>query len=289
MNKIVLSLLLVFAFANGFSQKIVFQGIVLDSKGNPIPFATISLNKEPVGTITYGDGTFILNFEKVKSDSVVVYCLGYSRKIFNINEIKSDQSYTVRLVEKSFSINEVIVNSRKLRIKKVENKSKERNTYNGALGVIVVSKVDGIAGRKLRDVLFYIESQKLDAYVGFRLFKVDSKTGLPGEELLDTNVVLKVTKGDKSIKANVAGFNVVVPSEGVFVGLELLGNISQDRGEVCTTCNRVGPKIIMTTNVNRKNTFIGSWRHQWHCYSCEMVAGKFPNMKVGFTYYDIEE
>ena len=286
MKKILLAFFLAFAFADGFSQKLTFQGTVLDSKGTPIPFATISLDKEAVGTVSTDDGSFRLIFSEAKSDSVVVYCLGYNRRAFSIKELKGDKAYTVRLSDNSFSINEVVVCSRKLRVKRVENRSKEGNTYSGALGAIVLYKIEGVIGRKLRDVQFYIEKQKIDAYVGFRLFKVGRRTGLPEEELLDTNIVLKVKKGDKLVKVNVARFNIVVPAEGVYVGLEMLGDASHKQDEAYAS-NRV--RLIMTTNVNRKNTYVGFWRSGWSCYSSEVFGGKYTNMKVSFSFYEVAE
>lgn len=104
--------------------------------------------------------------------------------------------------------------------------------------------------------------------------------------MLDTNIVLKVKKGDKLVKVNVARFNIVVPAEGVYVGLEMLGDASHKQDEAYAS-NRV--RLIMTTNVNRKNTYVGFWRSGWSCYSSEVFGGKYTNMKVSFSFYEVAE
>lgn len=60
------------------------SGKVIDNKkGGPVPYASISIFKRPIGTITNSEGEFLLKIPPgLIRDSVVVSCMGFVQQIF---------------------------------------------------------------------------------------------------------------------------------------------------------------------------------------------------------------
>lgn len=71
-------------------QTIRIEGAVIDHENHDrLPYASISIMGETLGTITNIDGVFALKIpNEYKSDTVVVSCMGYARKYFMLDTLQ---------------------------------------------------------------------------------------------------------------------------------------------------------------------------------------------------------
>jgi len=76
-------ILTVTAVVNG-QDKGVLEGSVRDSIGNPVEFASVSLQGMQVGTMTEPDGSYTLEVPSGRSYTVIISCVGYRTKQFAV-------------------------------------------------------------------------------------------------------------------------------------------------------------------------------------------------------------
>ena len=92
---------------------ILIQGTVLSEvKQKPLPYATIGLKNQPLGTIANNDGEFIFKINReFLDDTLIISNIGYENKMIPLEEIReTDQIFFLQ--EKLYSIQEVIVRTR---------------------------------------------------------------------------------------------------------------------------------------------------------------------------------
>lgn len=89
-----------------FSQKRI-SGTVMDSEGNPVINANITVVGKNAGVTTDADGRFEINFEFDKNDKIVISSVGYEKKILKIDSITTE--LRIILKEKVYATNEVVV------------------------------------------------------------------------------------------------------------------------------------------------------------------------------------
>ncbi len=91
-------------------QVITFRGKIIDrEESDPMPYASISVNKSTIGTISNIDGEFELKIpDQMINDTVIISCLGYKRYLLPISDIH-DQDYTIYLHPASFQLKEIKV------------------------------------------------------------------------------------------------------------------------------------------------------------------------------------
>lgn len=169
-----ITLLFLTLFVKGiFSQQVEIKGVVCDSKTNsPLAFVNISTDKNNRGTTTDIDGKFSIT---VDSGSC---CLRFSYVGYKNSEIKIEPQkkfYSVKLVQKPYDLNEVVVlpgiNSAHRIIDSVMKHKKENNprnlkafTYTSYDKIILTAKNDSLfinadttlldsAQKKIRDFL----------------------------------------------------------------------------------------------------------------------------------------
>lgn len=89
----------------GFSQT---KGIVKDSlTGNPIPYVSVWVENENIGTTSEENGEFRINTND-KNKNLIFSVLGFERKICKVSE-----SSTVFMSPSSFELNEVFIANKK--------------------------------------------------------------------------------------------------------------------------------------------------------------------------------
>lgn len=83
----------------------------MDSESKePLSFAYVTLNGVALGTVTNGEGEFVLNIPAAHADKSVVFSyLGYVRDIYSISELKVKKPLVVPLTKDFTQIEEVVV------------------------------------------------------------------------------------------------------------------------------------------------------------------------------------
>jgi TonB-linked SusC/RagA family outer membrane protein len=87
---------------NAYSQTLPVKGKVLDTKGAPVPGATVKIKGSAKGTTTSVDGSFVL--QAPSNATIVISAVGY-----NTQEVAGSQNISVRLAENNQALNEVVV------------------------------------------------------------------------------------------------------------------------------------------------------------------------------------
>ena len=131
MRKYYLLLILLISLANNAQIK----GTVSDEKGNPLPFVTIFQEETYNGTTSNEVGKYELNLKKMEKQTVVFQFLGFKTQKITIQKDKLPYSIDVRMMEESFSLNEVVINTKinpAIAIIKKTIASKKENTQKTA-------------------------------------------------------------------------------------------------------------------------------------------------------------
>lgn len=88
--------------------------------GKPVPFATIVLKNSELGVISNAEGNFrIKKSPNLLSDSLIVTCIGYDKKIMSVKKLKTDVETVIQLNPSNIFINEIQVKSK---FKKIHSK-----------------------------------------------------------------------------------------------------------------------------------------------------------------------
>ncbi len=98
--------------ANGFSQQHLLRGKIINSKQEPLAFASIEVKEVKLGTVTKEDGTWSLDLEQGKYE-LVITLVGYKPQVITVvvNKKGTEQNVIMELAA-SNDLSEVIVRGR---------------------------------------------------------------------------------------------------------------------------------------------------------------------------------
>jgi hypothetical protein len=122
--------LLLILVSNGlYAQNLNLKGKIIDSKGIPVPFASVYEKNTTSGTSANSDGEFQLKLKPGKH-SMIFKAIGFSQESREL-ELKSDQFITVILNETVYELKDVIVRaySEDPAYEVIRNAIKQRNYY----------------------------------------------------------------------------------------------------------------------------------------------------------------
>ena len=101
-------LLLLFFFSIISTAQI--KGTVSDEKGNPLPFVTILQQDTYNGTTTNEQGYFEFNLKGKENATVIFQYLGFKTQKIKIDKLP--YTLDIKMIEESFSLNEVVINKK---------------------------------------------------------------------------------------------------------------------------------------------------------------------------------
>lgn len=211
------------------SQNIRFHGKLIDKETkNPVVFANISFINSNKGISSQENGEFELTIEeKLLQAKVHISCLNYQDTILTAIDI---QNKTLFLRPKIFYLEEIIL-SKKVNKELVVDRYSRKNIKGGFSGLQsapwIISKFFNYKEEYketpyLKEIWVYFGAMIMRRKSKFRirLYKKDTKTGLPSEDLLYENVIAFSSKIDGKVKVDISKYNIEFPKEGFFVGLE---------------------------------------------------------------------
>jgi len=131
------SILLLSSFifsANGFSQQQQLHGKIINSKQEPLAFASIEVKEIKLGTITKEDGTWSLELEQGKYD-LVITLVGYKPQVITVvvNKQGTEQNVIMELAA-SGELSEVIVRGRDRAEEYIRNVIRNKDAVEMAAG-----------------------------------------------------------------------------------------------------------------------------------------------------------
>lgn len=131
------SMLLLSSFifsANGFSQQQLLHGKIINSKQEPLAFASIEIKEIKLGTVTKEDGTWSLDIEEGKYD-LVITLVGYKPQVITVvvNKQGTEQNVIMELAASS-DLSEVIVRGRDRAEEYIRNVIRNKDAVENAAG-----------------------------------------------------------------------------------------------------------------------------------------------------------
>ena len=123
MRKIILLTILII-FNYSYSQNLKISGIVKTSHNKKLEYVNIGIKEKNIGTISNEDGTFLITInESLLKDSLTFSFVGYKNLTIKIEDIKSKKQNEFILIEQPTKLNEVIISTRKRKIRKLGTNS----------------------------------------------------------------------------------------------------------------------------------------------------------------------
>lgn len=248
-----------------------FKGVVQDSITKlPIPYVNISVENENLGTTSEENGEFTIHVAE-KNKNLIFSALGFEKK-----KIKISQAAKVYLKPTAYQLDEVVISkryeTREKEIGKVENQYLQAFDNGPRIDTKFFAYDPAYKKTKyIKQVLITTDSKVADATFKIHFYTVDAN-GFPGEEMLNKDFIVSVSKGTKQTKFNVAKFNLRMPKEGLFVGFEKL---IIERNKLETTLTDPNTKqiqiqkayfpLVLYAAIERDFTFVlsgGKWIKQ---------------------------
>lgn len=219
-----LNILIVVLFLKTISSFAQTKGIVVDENNLPIPYVSIWVEGENIGTTSEEDGSFLLEINSEKN--IVFSALGYQTKIVSSKEI-SKVILTLKVIE----LNEVFVEKRK---------GKNEVFIGDFSGIKLNSGVTNVGQENvhiwskfirfnekikehpfIKSIEFVTHSQLKNALLRIRIFNIDSQ-GIPTGDEVEDDILIKIKKGTKNNILDLSKYNIKIQKEGILIGFEYL-------------------------------------------------------------------
>ena len=209
------------------------MGIVRDRKTNlALPYVNIGIVDKDVGTTTDINGKFELKLSGSNvGDQLKISTVGYQAREIDISDVldKMSPPIILHLEEKVTTLEEVVVISEKPIQKTLGNKSLSK--FFGAkfasddLGSEFAIRINLRKKTALLDKLqFNISYNDVDSFndvdsSSFRFNIYSVKDGLPFENIVPDNIIVRIGKQTGKIEVDVSKYNIVLKDD-CFIGLE---------------------------------------------------------------------
>jgi hypothetical protein len=248
-----------------FSLTITAQikGVVKDSiTQKPIAFVSIYVKNENISITSEEDGTFQFKAKEI-GKQLLFSAIGYENKT-----VTATSNLIVFLQPKNYELDDVVIDKkakrRLIEIGKTDNTVAQAFDTGPKIDTKFFpyySKYDNI--NLIKQLIFSADCKIDEALVKFHFYKLDSNS-FPGEEMLDQNLIVTVNKGVKSYKVDLTKYNLYLPKQGIFVGVEKL-NIEKNKLE----------KVIF--NENTQTTILQT-------IYCPMILYNYIDRPFSFSY-----
>lgn len=217
-EKRILLLLFLFISNSLFAQ---IKGVVKDSiSGQPIPFVNIWIENENIGTTSDIDGSFSIPISDANKN-LVFSSLGFEKKIVKARNVKE-----VFLKASLVELDEVVVLNKKetkeIEIGKTDNAILQTFDNGPKIEAKFFPYQDSYKKTKfIKKVTIQTDNKIDEATIKIHFYSVN-ENGSPGEELLKKDFLVTIKKGILKNKINISIYNLVIPSNGIFVAYEKL-------------------------------------------------------------------
>ena len=257
------------------------SGKVVNSKTKlAIPFVTVGLLKENIGTNSSEEGNFKLTSIKLFStDTLIFSCVGFNtlKLPVNFNE-KSEVTY--ELIEKFSILDEVIVSSKKdWNFIRLNDFSKCGNSFITSSG-FQTQLAQHFQVKEENSILTEIKICRMSIAIldpektifRIRVYGFDSLTKSPSTDLCDQTIEVKTRS--KTINLNLEKYKIHIPDKDFFVAIEWLKiPLNENKSKMKIDGKLVEhityrPSIGWTDNLNPKMEawsldYNNVWRPMW--------------------------
>ncbi len=217
------SFLLVFSFllTISVSAQLQLEGKIIDAETKQgILYVNIGVVGEGIGTVSGNNGMFELSVpEKHYSDPVRISIIGYESIEMASNELEKQlrANKVIELKPSAQLIEEVVIESSKLKSKRVGNTSYSKNigaafgsdTLGNEMAILIKIKKRPTI---VKDFSFPISDNE-EGTIKFRLNIYDVKNGRPAENILNHNIIIETDIKDGLVTTDLTPYNIVVQDD----------------------------------------------------------------------------
>jgi pimeloyl-ACP methyl ester carboxylesterase len=213
----------------GALPALVLEGKVCGTDGKGLPYVNLGVPGRNQGTVSRPDGSFRLALKEVRADDTLrVSLLGYQTlnlTLARVTEGATPGGLRLTLAEQTQALPEVVVRTDASVVKVLGNPTESR-FFSGGFGPNQLGAQIGIPVRarkkpmRVEKVDFHVSYNTYDSLT-LRLNVYQLENGVPGQNLLRENVLLRLGKQTGRFAFDLSGHNLVI-REDVLMALELL-------------------------------------------------------------------
>ncbi|MCX2738892.1 carboxypeptidase-like regulatory domain-containing protein [Pontibacter anaerobius] len=265
MSKHIFTLLLALLAFGAEAQSIKLQGRVLEQvSGKGLPYVNIGIRNKNLGTASDEQGKFILSFpQSLQHDTITFSAVGYEEVSVPVQELSQRQPLEVKLLEKVNMLQEVVVQSRNLKTRKLGVTGRlpvvwGNPEHHEGKDVYEFANFIAVKGRatELLSAHFYLTSQKLDSAL-FRINLYKNNNGLPGERLVEKSIVQRLTTKDGWISINLQPYGIYT-GDDFFLGIEYLPGDGVDKYAISLGGKLGGSSYSRKSSLGAWEKFVGA-------------------------------
>lgn len=213
-----------------FCQKTYQFRLIDQVSKQPVPYATVGLMKQNTGASTDMKGMLSLKNVTDPLDSIIVSCLGYESKHLALTQFSSQDSNTIELESKIYTIQAIEIKPEEFSDEVLVLNKLNKKDY--PIGLIVSDytqqhackfELEPEPGRHLLRSISFLAKRRPNhqiATIRIRIYAANPDSGNPGNDLLLDNVIRTVHKNDEIIKVDLSQYDIVVGNPGFFVAFE---------------------------------------------------------------------
>jgi len=215
--------------------KYIVKGTVVDAESKQaLPYVNAGIPNKNTGTVTSRDGGFQINIrDGSASDSLKFSMAGYSGQSFCIRDIvKLPAPFLVSLQKNIAELNEVLVTRKLLPVKTLGNTTTSRFINVGLPLKFLGSEIGirfslGKNPELLKNFNFNISDIRLDTAV-FRLNIYRFKNGIPGENILQKNILIPVGRQTGRVTVHLSEDKLILNGD-ILVSIEWIEGSSSGK------------------------------------------------------------
>jgi CarboxypepD_reg-like domain len=255
-----LPLFVIFLFLSLQFYGQTITGKVLDaSTEEPLIYASIGMINTPFGTITDEKGNYNLEIKGLLSNSLVRFSMiGFKSHIYTIEELLNKEN-AIRLEIETINLPEVIVKSAG-KLKKVGTRgysSKHIIAWRGndfSKGYEFGTKIElGNSPVKLKSLHMHVYTQTYDSIL-VRLHIRNIVENLPHDELLNTDILILITKESGWIDIDLSKYNLVFKDD-IALSIEWIKVMGGDINKRNTITGQLTQVVAFNVNPKKGLTF----------------------------------
>jgi hypothetical protein len=254
---------------------------IVDDQNKALPYTSVVWNKD-LGLVTDSSGKMeIPDISLI--DSLIVQYPGYEQKVYYRADILTTRHLLVKLKQRLIELPEVVVWKAFDHAEFGVTVKKEGFIFfkhNTCTNCQIAVKINGYRSpAKLDNVSVFLSgSSEVDLPFRIRVYEMN-QDGLPGEDLLDENIVVANYKRGKWNTVDLSAFRVVqLPDSGFFVAMELLCDDLNKKNGLC---------VAGTDEINSRLTYFKNGTSEWMDINSRNKRSKPTNFlikaKLGFA------
>ena len=275
--------IILFISFKSFSQSKTSKIVVDIETRKPIPYVAIEIIENGKGIYSDENGKFTIPLKN--DESLKISHLGYKSISIKSEKIKD----TLFLKKNVINLNEVIVWSGKIKEKEIgyikkkktlrwhirpqtqlatliKLKNKINRSYINEILIPINKIITGFKGKKL--------TQKTEDFQSiFRVYIYKNENEKPGKNLLSTPILINTNQNSNDVlKVNISNEFIEFPANGVFIGIEMIGDFNKQGGITNYNNNKsVLPSFMYTNKKNKKLISVSFIKRVFGGYGWEKI------------------